>query len=56
MKFFLVLALLTSYASAGNFKDDLNAVGAHAIFLGDSAYSGASEACEYILIKKTRKS
>ncbi|KAF8317049.1 glucooligosaccharide oxidase [Amanita rubescens] len=44
MKFFLVLALLASYASAGNFKGDLNAVGAHAIFLGDSAYSGASEA------------
>ncbi len=51
MKLFIVSALFASYASAGNFKSDLNAVGAHAVFPGSPAYSGASEACEYIIMK-----
>lgn len=57
MKLFLISALLASYVSASNFKSDLNAVGAHAIFPGESAYGGASEACEYYIVtKKARTS
>ena len=50
---FLVLASLACNGGASSFKGDLNAIGAHAVFPGDSAYGGVSEACKLTIF--TRK-
>ena len=48
----VILASLAYHSSASSFEGDLKAIGAHAVFSGDSAYGGASEACKgYIFTK-----
>ena len=54
MKVFFVLASLVWKWSGGlsSFREDLNAIGARAVFPGDSAYSGLSEACKRTIFTK----
>lgn len=42
----VVLVSLACLSGASNFREDLNAIGAHAVFAGDSTYTNVSEACK----------
>ena len=44
---FLILTSVVWSAYAGSFEGDLSALGVHAVFPGDQAYSNVSQACKY---------